>query len=367
MTTDKANNVATIPAASSLPIRIGISQGDTNGVGYELIFKTFSESTMFELCTPIVFGHIKVANYHRKALNFNTQLNVISSAEEAVPGKLNFVNCSDNDIKTEFGVQSPEAGHAAFQALEQAVIAYKSGDIEALVTAPINKASIQSSNFHFVGHTEYLQDRFAVEGQEPLMILCNDIMRVALVTTHLPISEVAFAITEENVALKAQLLYQSLQRDFNISSPRIAVLALNPHAGDDGVLGHEESEVIQPAIKSLADAGMPCYGPYAADGFFGAGQYRHFDGILAMYHDQGLAPFKALSMSGGINFTANLPIVRTSPDHGTAYDIAGKGIAQADSFRQAIYAAIDIYRNRASYDEAHANPLPKLYQDRKER
>lgn len=367
MTTNNTDNTATIQAVSSLPIRIGISQGDTNGVGYELIFKTFSESAMFELCTPIVFGHIKVANYHRKALNFNTQLNVISSAEEAVPGKLNFVNCSDNDIKVEFGLQSSEAGHAAFQSLEQAVIAYKSGDIDALVTAPINKASIQSSNFHFVGHTEYLQDRFAVSGQEPLMILCNDIMRVALVTTHLPISEVAFAITEENVALKAKLLYQSLQRDFYISSPRIAVLALNPHAGDGGVLGHEESEVLHPVIKSLSDAGMPCYGPYAADGFFGAGQYRHFDGILAMYHDQGLAPFKALSMSGGINFTANLPIVRTSPDHGTAYDIAGKGIAQADSFRQAIYSAIDIYRNRVNYDESHANPLPKLYQDRKER
>ena len=367
MTTNNTNTSTTTQVEASRPIRIGISQGDTNGVGYELIFKTFSESTMFELCTPIVFGHIKVANYHRKALNFNTQLNVISSAEETVPGKLNFVNCSDNELKIEFGVQSPDAGHAAFQSLEQAVIAYKSGEIDALVTAPINKKSIQSSNFHFVGHTEYLQDRFAAEGQEPLMILCNDIMRVALVTTHLPISEVAFAITEEKVALKAQLLYQSLQRDFNISAPRIAVLALNPHAGDGGVLGHEESDIILPVIKSLSDAGMPCYGPYAADGFFGAGLYRHFDGILAMYHDQGLAPFKALSMSGGVNFTANLPIVRTSPDHGTAYDIAGKGIAQADSFRQAIYAAIDVYRNRVSYDECHVNPLPKLYQDRKER
>lgn len=366
MTTNNTKTVANQTGVAH-PIRIGISQGDTNGVGYELIFKTFAESTMFELCTPIVFGHIKVANYHRKALNSNLQLNVISSAEEAVPGKLNFVNCSDNDIKVEFGVQNAEAGHAAFQSLEQAVSAYKAGTIDALVTAPINKASIQSTNFHFVGHTEYLQDRVANNEQEPLMILCNDIMRVALVTTHLPISEIAFAITEEKVALKAQLLYQSLQRDFNISAPRIAVLALNPHAGDDGVLGHEEIEIIRPVIKSLSDAGMPCYGPYAADGFFGAGLYRHFDGILAMYHDQGLAPFKALSMNNGINFTANLPIVRTSPDHGTAYDIAGKGIAQPDSFRQAIYAAIDIYRNRVSYDEAHANPLPKLYQDRKEK
>lgn len=353
--------------STSSPIRVGISQGDTNGVGYELIFKTFSDNAMLELCTPIIFGHIKVANYHRKALNYDVQLHIITSADEAVAGRLNFVNCSDDDVKVEFGVQSAEAGHAAFVSLEQAIDAYKSGQIDALVTAPINKANIQSSNFRFVGHTEYLQDRVGNEQSEPLMILCNNMMRVALVTTHLPISEVAFAITEDNVAQKAKLLYESLRRDFNLSAPRIAVLALNPHAGDNGVLGHEEKEVISPVIKSLSNAGIPCYGPYAADGFFGAGLYRHFDGILAMYHDQGLAPFKALSMNDGINFTAGLPIVRTSPDHGTAYDIAGKNIATPDSFRQSIYAAIDIYRNRKAYDECHANPLPKIYQDRKER
>lgn len=349
------------------PIRIGISQGDTNGIGYELIFKTFLDNAMLELCTPIVFGHIKVANYHRKALNLDIQMNVINSVEEAVAGKLNFVNCSEDDVKVEYGVQSAEAGHAAFISLEQSVEAFKSGKIDALVTAPINKASIQSSNFRFVGHTEYLEDRVGSEGSEPLMILCNDVMRVALVTTHLPISEVSFAITEEKLVQKTRLLYESLKRDFNLSAPRIAILALNPHAGDGGVLGHEESEVIKPAIKLLSDSGIPCYGPYAADGFFGAGLYRHFDGILAMYHDQGLTPFKALSMNNGVNFTAGLSIVRTSPDHGTAYDIAGKGVASPDSFRQAIYAAIDIYNNRTSYDENHANPLPKIYQDRKER
>lgn len=348
-------------------VRIGITQGDTNGVGYELILKTFADSSMLELCTPIIYGHQKVANYHRKALELNTPLHIIASAEEAVEGQVNFVNCSDDDVKVDFGQQSAEAGHAAFMALEQAVSDFKNGHIDAMVTAPINKASIQSSNFRFVGHTEYLQDRVGGEKDEPLMILCNDMMRVALVTTHLPISEVAFAITEERVAQKVRLLHESLCRDFCISAPRIAVLALNPHSGDHGMLGHEESEIITPAIKGLAATGLSCYGPYAADGFFGAGMYKHFDGVLAMYHDQGLAPFKALSVNNGVNFTAGLSIIRTSPDHGTAYDIAGQGVAQVGSFRQAVFAAIDLFRNRKAYDECHANPLPKIYQERKER
>lgn len=348
-------------------IRVGISQGDTNGVGYELIFKTFSDNTLLELCTPIIYGHLKVANFHRKALNLNVPLNVIASAEEATDGQINFVNISDDDVKVEFGKQSPDAGHAAFLALEQAITDYKSDNIDVLVTAPINKASIQSTNFRFVGHTEYLQDRVGQNTEGPLMILCNNVMRVALVTTHIPISEVAYSITEDRIIQKVRLLYESLRKDFCISSPRIAILSLNPHAGDNGVLGSEEEEIIKPAIKSLSDAGIPCYGPYAADGFFGVASYRHFDGILAMYHDQGLAPFKALSMNDGVNFTAGLPLVRTSPDHGTAYDIAGKGFAQPDSFRQAIYQAIDIYRNRKAYIESHANPLPKIYQERKER
>lgn len=348
-------------------VRVAITQGDANGVGIELILKTFADAEMLGLCVPIVYGNIKVFNCHRKQLGLKTPLRIIATAGEAQPGQLNFINCSDDEVKVEFGRQSEEAGHAAFTSLETAVHDIKDGKADVLVTAPINKASIQSTNFRFVGHTEYLQDRCGDDSSEPLMVLCNDMMRVALVTTHLPISEVAFAITEEKVVQKARLLYDSLCRDFLIGSPRIAVLALNPHAGDNGVLGHEEEEVIIPAVKSLSDAGLPCYGPYAADGFFGSGQYRHFDGILAMYHDQGLAPFKALTYDGGVNFTAGLPIVRTSPDHGTAYDIAGRGVAQCDSFRKAIFAAIDIWRNRQAYDEAHKNPLPKLYQDKKER
>lgn len=353
---------------SSRPLlTIGFTEGDVNGVGIELILKTFADTDMLNLCIPIVYGHIKVFNCQRKLLGLNTSYRIIASAEDAIAGQLNFINCSDDDIKVDFGAQSAEAGHAAFTSLEQAVHDAKAHLIDVLVTAPINKASIQSTNFRFVGHTEYLQNRLGDENTEPLMILCNDLMRVALVTTHLPISEVAYAITEERITQKARLLYDSLCRDFALSAPRIAVLALNPHAGDDGVIGHEEKEIIAPVVKSLSEAGLPCYGPFAADGFFGASLYRHFDGILAMYHDQGLAPFKALTVSGGVNFTAGLPIVRTSPDHGTAYDIAGQGVVQCDSFRKAIYAAIDIYRNREAYDKAHANPLPKLYQDKKEK
>ena len=353
--------------ASATPrIRVGITQGDTNGIGWELILRTFADSELLEMFTPIVYGHAKVANYNRKTLGINVPFKTIESADEAVDGQLNLVSVSNDDVDVAYGTQSAEAGHAAFTALEQAVLDIKEGLIDAIVTSPINKASIQSSNFRFVGHTEYLQDRVAEHGEESLMILCNDLMRVALVTTHVPVSQISQSITQEAVMQKARLLYASLQRDFGVSAPRIAVLALNPHAGDQGVLGTEEMETIIPAIKALAAEGMPCYGPYAADGFFGNGSYRHFDGVLAMYHDQGLAAFKALTTEGGVNFTAGLPVVRTSPDNGTAYDIAGKGVARTDSFRRAIFAAIDIWRNRKAYDEAHANPLPKLYHDKRE-
>ena len=348
-------------------VKVAITQGDINGVGIELILKVFADSEMLNLCTPVVYGHAKVFNFHRKALGLNTPYQIISTPDEAQEGRLNFVSCSDDETKVEFGRQSAESGHAAFMALESAVADVKSGKADVLVTAPINKASIQSTNFRFAGHTEYLQDRWTGGENEPLMVLCNDLMRVALVTTHLPISEVAYAITEERVTQKIRLLQEALTRDFRLSAPRIAVLALNPHGGDGGVLGHEEEEIIAPAVKTLSDTGVSCFGPFPADGFFGAGTYRLFDGVLAMYHDQGLAPFKALTTGGGVNFTAGLPFVRTSPDHGTAYDIAGQGVAQSDSFRKAVYSAIDIYRNRQSYDQAHAHPLSKLYQDRKEK
>lgn len=346
-------------------LRVGITHGDTNGVGYEIILKAFAEQTMFEVCTPVVFGSAKIGSYHRKALGIETQFHFVNSAKDAVDGRLNLVNCFDNDVNVEFGRTSQEAGRAAYWALEAATEALKNGEIDVLVTAPICKNAIQSPDFNFAGHTEYLANRIG-EGNEPLMVLANDVMRVALVTTHLPISEVAAAITKENVAKKIRQLNKSLQHDFLISAPRIAVLGLNPHNGDDGVMGHEEKEAIAPAVQEAVEQGIQCFGPYPADGFFGAGMFSHFDAVLAMYHDQGLAPFKALSMDNGVNITAGLPYVRTSPDHGTAFDIAGCNKASEASFRQAIYTAINIHRNRKADDEARKNPLPKLYHERKE-
>lgn len=272
-------------------LRVGITHGDTNGVGYEIILKAFAEQTMFEVCTPVVFGSAKIGSYHRKALGIETQFHFVNSAKDAVDGRLNLVNCFDNDVNVEFGRTSQEAGRAAYWALEAATEALKNGEIDVLVTAPICKNAIQSPDFTFAGHTEYLANRIG-EGNEPLMVLANDVMRVALVTTHLPISEVAAAITKENVAKKIRQLNKSLQHDFLISAPRIAVLGLNPHNGDDGVMGHEEKEAISPAVQEAVEQGIQCFGPYPADGFFGAGMFSHFDAVLAMYHDQGLAPLR---------------------------------------------------------------------------
>ena len=254
---------------------------------------------------------------------------------------------------------------AAFKALDRAMTDFRSGLYDVLVTAPINKSTIQNPDFHFPGHTEYIQTSLG-EGKKALMILMNETLRVALVTTHLPIKDVAKAISKEAIIERAKIFHEALRRDFRISCPRIAVLALNPHAGDDGLLGSEEKDVIIPAINELAAQGIQAFGPYPADGFFGAGTYERFDGVLAMYHDQGLAPFKTIALESGVNYTAGLPIVRTSPDHGTAYDIAGQSRADANSLRQAIYTAIDVFRNRQNYDEPLQNPLPKLFHEKRE-
>lgn len=346
-------------------IRVGITQGDINGVGYEVILKAFQDSTMLELCIPVIYGSAKVAAYHRKTLNLSTNYTTIASAAEASHTKVNLVNLHNDEIKVDLSQSTPEAGAAALEALEMAVKEMKEGLIDVLVTAPINKHTIQTDTFHFPGHTEYLEERLG-EGEKSLMILMNDLMRVALVTTHIPVSQIASTLTKALIKEKALILYRSLKRDFGIERPRIAVLALNPHAGDQGLIGTEEEEIIIPAINELKSEGIDAFGPYPADGFFGSDKFSHFDGILAMYHDQGLAPFKALAMEEGVNFTAGLPIVRTSPAHGTAYDIAGKGIASPDSLRQAIYTAIDIYRNRHADDTAHRNPLRKQYYDRRD-
>ena len=346
-------------------IRVAITQGDTNGVGYEVILKTFADPAMFELCTPIIYGSPKIAAYHRKALNLETNFSVINSAEEARNGRLNILACFDEEVKVELGQPSEEAGLAAFKALDRAMTDYRAGLFDVLVTAPINKATIQSPGFHFPGHTEYIETSVG-DGNKALMILMNESLRVALVTTHLPIKEVSKAITKEAIIEKATIFHKTLRRDFRISNPRIAVLSLNPHAGDNGLLGSEEQEVIKPAIDELEKAGIQAFGPYPADGFFGSNAYDHFDGVLAMYHDQGLAPFKTIALESGVNFTAGLPIIRTSPDHGTAYDIAGQGKADENSFRQAVYTAIDVFRNRKNYDEPLENPLPKLFHEKRD-
>ena len=346
-------------------IRVAITQGDTNGVGYEVILKVFSDPNILELCTPIIYGSPKIASYHRKALNLEVPYTIINHAEEARDGRVNLLACFDDEIKIEMGQPSQEAGAAALKALDRAMTDYRSELYDVLVTAPINKATIQSPGFHFPGHTEYIETSVG-EGQKALMILMNETLRVALVTTHLPIKDIAKAITKEGIIEKATIFHKALKRDFRISSPRIAVLSLNPHAGDNGLLGSEEKDIILPAIEELADKGIQAFGPFAADGFFGSGAYDHFDGVLAMYHDQGLAPFKTIALESGVNYTAGLPIVRTSPDHGTAYDIAGKGIADENSMRQAIFTAIDVFRNRKFYDEPLQNPLPKLFHEKRE-
>ncbi len=346
-------------------IRVAITQGDTNGIGYEVIFKTFQEQGLLELCTPIIYGSPKIAAYHRNALSMQANFTIINSAEDAVDGKVNLLAAFDDEVKVDLGMPTKEAGWAALKALDRAVEDYKKQLFDVLVTAPINKNNIQSDDFHFPGHTEYIQDKLG-NGSKALMILAAGRLRVALVTTHLPVKDIVAAITKEAIEEKCNIFHSALKRDFNISAPRIAVLSLNPHAGDAGLLGEEEETIIKPAIKELSEQGVNAFGPFPADGFFASGTYRAFDGVLAMYHDQGLAPFKTIAGAEGVNITAGLQVVRTSPDHGTAYDIAGKGIADEASFRCAIYQAIDIFRNRIAYDEPMQNPLPKLYHERRD-
>lgn len=334
-------------------------------MGYEVILKVFQEPGMLELCTPIIYGSPKIAAFHRKALELTTNFLTVDTAEDVIDGKVNLVTCIEEEVKIDLGKPTKESGQAALVALERSILDYRSGLIDVLVTAPINKYTIQSQEFQFPGHTEYIQACVG-DGMEALMILMNKSLRVALVTTHMPISKVASAITQEAIVQKLRIFNQTLKRDLGVESPRIAVLGLNPHSGDQGLLGEEEQTIIKPALNQASEEGIFCFGPFAADGFFGSRAYDSYDGVLAMYHDQGLAPFKALAMNEGINFTAGLPLVRTSPDHGTAYDIAGKGAADPTSLREAIYAAIDVYRNRTRYDEAYAHPLRKMYYEKRD-
>lgn len=336
-------------------IIVGISQGDINGIGLEVVLKTLLEPGITEVCTPVLFSSQKTVSYYRKVLGLEEfSFNPIREFSQINTKKVNVFVCYEEEVNIEMGKSTPTGGKYAYLSLEKAAQALADGHIQALVTAPINKSNMQSDEFKFIGHTEYLGDKL---GGTPLMILCSESgLRVALVTGHTPLKEVAVKLSIESVAKKITQLYESLVKDFGIRKPKIAVLGLNPHAGDNGAIGNEDKDIIKPAIESLKLNAL-VYGPYAADGFFGNQSYKQFDGVVAMYHDQGLIPFKTIAFNEGVNFTAGLSAVRTSPDHGTAYDIAGKNIANEQSFKTAIYAAIDIYKKRALYAEISENPL----------
>ncbi|MBN1822157.1 MAG: 4-hydroxythreonine-4-phosphate dehydrogenase PdxA [Prolixibacteraceae bacterium] len=339
-------------------IKVGITHGDINGISYEVIIKTLLDPRIMEMCTPIVYGSPKVAAYHRKALNIeNLSFNHIRHPGESVPKKANIINCIDDNIRVELGKSTPMAGESSYMALERAANDLQNGEIDVLVTAPINKDNIQSENFKFPGHTEYLVQKF--NASDHLMLMVSEQMKIGVVTGHIPLEQVPKKLTKELIISKIKIVARSLVEDFSLTAPRIAVLGLNPHAGDNGLLGNEEKEIIEPAIKECRDSGIVALGPYPADGFFGSGDYAKFDAILAMYHDQGLTPFKLASFDRGINFTAGLPVIRTSPAHGTAYNIAGEGKASPESFREAMYLAIDIYKNREIHNEISKDPLKK--------
>ncbi len=337
-------------------IKVGITCGDFNGVGIEVIMKTFLDNRMHQVCTPVIYASNKLISQQRKLLNMTDfQYITVKNSNEIILRKTNVINCWEEEVNVEFGQQTEAAGKYALTSIQHAVNDLKDGKIDVIVTAPINKHNIQSEDFKFNGHTEFFADYF--NANDYLMFLVSDDLRVAVVSGHVPFKDVAAGLTQDKIVAKIKSMDRSLKRDFNVRKPKIAVLGLNPHAGDQGLIGSEEKDIIDPAIKKCFAEGMFVYGPYSADGFFGSGSFKKFDAVLAMYHDQGLIPFKALSFTSGVNFTAGLPIVRTSPDHGTAYDIAGKGQAKEDSFREAIYTAINVLENRQMYDEINAKPL----------
>ena len=338
-------------------ITIGITQGDTNGIGYEVIIKALSDARILEICTPVVYGSSKFFGMYRKDIpeteNINT--NVISSAKDAHPKRVNIVNCLPDNLQIEPGQTTADGAKAAILSLEKAVEEIKEGHLDAIVTAPFNKYLVNEETFKYAGHTEYLVSQFGA--QDGLMFLCSDQMRVGVATGHIPLSKVSQVLNPELIVSKLKIMNDSLLKDFNIVKPKLAVLGLNPHSGDKGLMGDEEINIISPAIKMAQEQGILAYGPYPPDGFFGVNMQYKFDAVLSMYHDQGLIPFKSLAFDSGVNFTAGLPIVRTSPDHGTAFDLAGQNKANPQSMISSIYLAVDIVRNREKYDEMHANPL----------
>lgn len=345
-------------------IKVGISVGDLNGIGTEVILKTFEEPMMLDLCTPVIFASAKALSFIKRHFDFQQVFYGINHPKDALEGKINVVNLWKETPEIEFGKPDPEIGKLAFQSLREATKALKEGNIDVLVTAPINKHTIHSEEFNFPGHTDYLAKE--LEG-ESLMLMVSDNLRVGLLTDHVPVGEVPNHLSEALIKKKIRLLIHSLQTDFGISKPKIALLGINPHCGDNGVIGQEDDTILIPVIQQFKEDKALVYGPYAADSFFGSANYKNFDGILAAYHDQGLVPFKTLSFGGGVNFTAGLSHIRTSPDHGTGFDIAGKNLADPGSFRQAVYTAVDIFRNRKSYHKDSQNPLKKLAKNTSER
>ena len=338
-------------------IVVGITHGDYNGIGYEVILKTFSDKRMFEFSTNVVYGSASISEFYTQNLNLPNQgLNIVKDINKLHGNKLNILSIEDNNVKVEPGKSTKKAGELAFKALEAAVKDLKNNNIDLLVTAPINKENIQSDKFHFSGHTDYLAKAF--DAKNYLMLMVQQNLRIGVITGHIPLKDVASTINTELITLKINVLNRSLENDFAIRKPKIALLGLNPHASDNGLIGNEEDDIIIPAIKKAQEEGLLVYGPYAADGFFASENHKNFDAILAMYHDQGLIPFKTIAFKDGVNFTAGLPIVRTSPAHGTAYEIAGKNMASPDSFRQAIYLGLEIVKNRQLHEEINSNPLP---------
>ncbi len=340
---------------------VGITQGDGNGIGYEVIIKALSDPRILESFTPVIYGSSKIFGFYKKSLHEIEQLdtNVIASAKDAHPKRINIVNCLPENVYVEPGQSTPESAKSAMKALECAVEDIKQGLIDVLVTAPINKRAMTAEGFGYTGHTEYLENAFGVK--DVAMFMVSDSLKVGVVTGHIPVKDISASITQEKIISKLRLMSDSLKRDFGVNSPHIAVLSLNPHSGDGGLLGNEEVTIISPAVKAAREQGIEAYGPFSPDGFFGLGHYANYDATLAMYHDQGLAPFKSIAFEEGVNYTAGLPIVRTSPDHGTSYDIAGRDLADPRSMRSAIFTAIDILGNRKRFDELESGKMDKAY------
>lgn len=335
-------------------IIVGISIGDLNGIGAEVVLKTFEDARMLELCTPVIFANVKIVSFIKKNLNLESNLHGIDKIEQLIHGKINVLNVWREGVNLEFGKNDEAVGGYAIKSFTAATQALKQGLIDVLVTAPINKYNIQSEEFHFPGHTDYLNQE--LEG-DALMLMVQDNLRVGLLTDHVPVNEVSKHLTEALIRTKIQTINKTLTQDFSLHKPKIAVLGLNPHCGDHGVIGKEDDEVIKPALKKLFEEGVMVFGPFSADSFFGSGQYEKYDAVIAAYHDQGLIPFKTLSFGKGVNYTAGLNKIRTSPDHGTAYEIAGKGEADFNSFKEAVYLAIDVFNNRNEHNELIKNPL----------